>query len=93
VVAYDLAVREAVFLLAHELRSAGVATELDFMARTLKGQMKQAGKSRARYAVIVREEELASGTVTLKHMDTGAETPVPRNVVVATIVGEEEGRE
>jgi histidyl-tRNA synthetase len=92
-VAIDEAGREAAFLLAHELRAAGVAAELDYMERSVKGQMKQAGRSGARYALIIGQDELASETVTVKHLAAGEETRLPRNVVVATIVGEEEGRE
>ena len=53
--------REPVFALAHELRTAGVAAELDYQRRSVKGQMKQAGGSGARFAVILGDEELAAG--------------------------------
>lgn len=91
-VAIDADGREAGFLLAHELRSAGVAAELDYMARSVKGQMKQAGRSGAAFALILGKDELASDTVTLKRLSTGEESRVPRHAVVAIIVNEEEGR-
>ncbi|MCX8032847.1 MAG: histidine--tRNA ligase [Thermoleophilia bacterium] len=65
--------RSAVFALAHELRLRGVSADLDYMGRTGKGQMKQAGKSGARYAFILGENELASRTVTVRELATGDE--------------------
>jgi histidyl-tRNA synthetase len=77
--------RDHVFALAHEARSLGVAVELDYMGRSAKGQMKQAGKSGARYALIVGEQELLDGTVLVRDLTTGAERPVPRTEIVADV--------
>lgn len=65
--------RTEVFRLAHHLRNAGVAVDLDYMDRSPKGQMKQAGRSGARYAFIVGEEELARGYLTVRDLSTGHE--------------------
>jgi len=65
--------RRAVFALAHELRARGVAADLDYMARSPKGQMKQAGRSGARYAFIIGEEELIGGAVTVRDLSSGEE--------------------
>lgn len=69
--------RMPAFTLAHELRAAGVAVELDYLRRSPKGQMKQAGRSGARYAFIIGEDELAGGLVTVRELSTGQETRVP----------------
>jgi histidyl-tRNA synthetase len=50
-----------------------VAVDLDYMDRSMKGQMKQAGRSGARYAFIVGEQELADGTVTVRDLAEGTE--------------------
>ncbi len=75
--------RSEVFALAHEMRVRGVAVDLDYMGRSAKGQMKQAGRTGARYAVIIGEAEMAAGTVTLRDLATGEESKVPRSEAVA----------
>ena len=77
--------RDHVFALAHQARSLGVAVELDYMGRSAKGQMKQAGRSGARYALIVGERELLDGTVLVRDLTTGEESPLPRTEVVAGV--------
>ncbi|MCZ7661998.1 MAG: His/Gly/Thr/Pro-type tRNA ligase C-terminal domain-containing protein [Thermoleophilia bacterium] len=72
--------------MAHELRRQGAAAELDLLGRSVKGQMKQAGRSGARYAVIVGDDELATGTLTLKELATGREKRLPRIDAMARIV-------
>ena len=68
--------REALRI-ATRLRRAGVGTELDLMGRGMKGQMKDASRSGARWAVIVGENELASGTATVKDLDSGEQSDAP----------------
>ncbi len=77
--------RGEVFALAHEMRHRGMAVELDYMGRSAKGQMKQAGRTGARYAVIIGEAEMAAGTVTLRDLATGEESKVPRREAVALV--------
>ena len=52
--------------------------------RGLKGAMKHADKSGARWAVIVGDTELAEGSVQLKDLASGGQ----RSVTVERIVGE-----
>jgi histidyl-tRNA synthetase len=77
------AARREVFALAHEIRSRGGSADLDYMARSGKGQMKQAGKSGARYAFIVGEQELESGTVMVRDLQSSGERPIARAEAVA----------
>src|SRR5690606_21036436 len=46
---------------AHELRSAGLRTDRAFDRRSMKAQMKAAGRSGAKVAVIIGEQEAADG--------------------------------
>jgi histidyl-tRNA synthetase len=78
VVAIDGAAREQAFALVHEARARGLAVELDHMERSAKGQMKQAGKSGARYALIIGGEEMTGGTVTARDLAKGEEEKVAR---------------
>lgn len=75
--------RGEVFALAHEMRAKGIAVDLDYMGRSAKGQMKQAGRTGARYAVIIGEAEMATAKVTLRDLATGEESKVPRGEAVA----------
>ncbi|MDQ3962856.1 MAG: histidine--tRNA ligase [Actinomycetota bacterium] len=67
--------REA-FKIATRLRNAGIAADLDLGERAMKGQMKAADRSGARWAAILGERELASGKVTLKHLKTADQQEV-----------------
>src|SRR5262249_58969786 len=57
-------------LLARKLRTAGKRVYLDFDGRSLKSQMRLADKLGAKAALIIGEEELKSGTLTLRDMST-----------------------
>ena len=70
--------RTEAFKLAHELRMLGVPADLDFASRSLKGQMTQAGRSGARYAFILGEQEVADKTVTARDLAVGSESKVDR---------------
>lgn len=67
----DDACRDAAFALAQRLRAAGLAGSLAFEPRSVKSAMRQADKSRARYALLIGPDELAAGTVVVKNMETG----------------------
>jgi histidyl-tRNA synthetase len=57
--------------LAQKLRSESIRTEIAFGDRALKGAMKAADKSGARYVIVVGDSELAAGIVELKRMSDG----------------------
>ena len=57
--------------LAAALRSEGFAAESDLVGRSLKAQMKYADKLGAHYALIVGQNEVDTGRVTVKDMQKG----------------------
>jgi histidyl-tRNA synthetase len=57
-------------LRARQLRAAGQAAYLDFDGRSLKSQMRLAGKLGAARVVILGDDELRSGKLTIRDMDT-----------------------
>ena len=71
--------------LAHELRTAGVRTDRAFEGRSMKSQMKSAGRSGARVAVIVGESEAADGTAVVRDLGRGQQETVPRDQVVERV--------
>ncbi len=60
-----------------DLRSNGVASDMDYLGRSLKAQMRAAGKIGARQVVIVGDDEMDRGVATLKNMDDGTQDEVP----------------
>jgi histidyl-tRNA synthetase len=58
--------------LAGKLRNAGFIVDLAFGDRSLKGAMKAADKSGARFSLVLGEDEIASGRGELKEMSTGS---------------------
>ncbi len=58
---------EAIRLL-NALREAGIRAALGFGDRSIKAQLRNASRDEARYAVVIGEEELAAGMVTLQDM-------------------------
>jgi histidyl-tRNA synthetase len=69
----------------HELRSAGLRADRAFDGRSMKAQMKAAGRSGARVAIIVGADEVADGTATLRDLVTREQTMVKRDEVVAHV--------
>lgn len=62
--------------LAHEFRENGVAVSIDTLNRNLKGQMKYANKLAARYSVVIGDDEIKKGVVTLKNMVSGEQKEI-----------------
>ncbi len=60
--------KDAVVQITAQLRQAGIKAEMSYGGRSRKAQMKQANASGAAYAVIIGEEELANGTVSVKDL-------------------------
>ena len=68
--------KEMAMKIATELRAAGKSIEIAFGDRALKGAMKGANKSGARYVIVLGESEISSATVELKEMKTGTTSSV-----------------
>lgn len=64
--------------LLQELRLGGLKAELDYRRRSLKAQLRFADNERFARAVILGEDELASGVLGLKDLQTGEQVSVPR---------------
>jgi histidyl-tRNA synthetase len=68
---------EAAVKVVFDLRAGGVAAEMDYTGRSLKAQMKIADKLGARFVVIMGEEEIASGSATVRDMSSSEQQSVP----------------
>ena len=87
IVAMGDAAKEEAFRLLTELRDAGLSARMDYAGRSMKSQMKQADKANARYALILGEDELAKGVVTLRNMESSAQEQVAREEIVNKLLG------
>jgi histidyl-tRNA synthetase len=58
-VVVDGGVRERALRILRDLRTAGVAADMDYAGRSLKGQMTQAGRTGARTIVVLRASDAA----------------------------------
>lgn len=65
------------FSLLHQLRQAGIPTQMDFSGKKLGKAMQYANQMRAQYVTIIGDNELQNQEVELKEMSTGETTKVP----------------
>ncbi|MGO2426794.1 histidine--tRNA ligase [Corynebacterium flavescens] len=71
--------------LINELRKAGIASDMSFGDRGLKGAMKGADRAGARFALVIGDQELESGTVALKDLAAHEQHEVALDQVVAEV--------
>ncbi len=68
---------DAALLLAEELRAAGLFGQVAFAAKSLKSQLRHAGKLGARKCVMIGQDELTAQTALIKDMDSGEQETAP----------------
>ena len=77
------------FKIQEELRGLGVLTDMDLQGRSLKGQMKQAGKLDSQFTVVIGSNELEKGAAAVKNMADGTQKDIPFAEVAGYISKEE----
>lgn len=73
------------FKMAHLLRREGIATEIDYLNRSLKSQMRAADKSGVKFVAISGEADGDREKITLKNMETGQQEEINKNSFVREI--------
>ena len=66
------------FKLAHELREQGLKVEFDLTNKKFTKQLEKASKV-AKFAIILGEDEIKNGTVSVKNLSTSEQKTVKRN--------------
>lgn len=72
-------------VIINELRANGIACDMSFGDRGLKGAMKGANRSGARFALVLGEQELETGTIAVKDMAAQEQKDVALDDVVSTL--------
>ncbi|WP_153732644.1 histidine--tRNA ligase [Sporosarcina obsidiansis] len=70
------AARTKGFELLGQLREAGLRSEMDYMDRKMKAQMKSADRLQANYVIVIGEDEVNNNIVQLKNMTDGQQNQV-----------------
>jgi histidyl-tRNA synthetase len=83
VVCVDEAVSEECEKLASEVRNAGYTVVTDPEARSLRAQLRQADRVVARRALILGPDEVASGVVQVRNLDSSDSREVPRDSILS----------
>lgn len=81
-IAHGDAAREANIKLLNELRTAGIAADMDLGNRSVKSQFKLADREGATISLITGDDELAAKSVQMKNLTTGEQTSVKRDWVI-----------
>lgn len=66
-----------------QLRSHGIAAEMYPVAAKLKKQLSYADAKRIPYVVLIGEEEMANGHLSIKNMETGLQRTLEEEVIVS----------
>jgi len=59
------------------LRNSGISSEVDYQRRTVKAALRQADKKKIEWVIIVGDDEVKEGKVTLKNMRSGEQQLLP----------------
>ncbi len=65
--------------LCKRLREKGFSCTTDYVGRGLKAQMKYASKIGARFTLVLGDNEIESGSASIKNMETGEQTAINLN--------------
>lgn len=79
--------------IVNDLRERGVAADMSYGDRGLKGAMKGADRAGALYALVLGDKELAEGTVTLKDLGAHEQHEVDLTAVVELLAEKTETRQ
>jgi histidyl-tRNA synthetase len=77
--------------LAERLRGAGVPTEVAYGGRKLRAELDRANRLGVPRVLLLGDQELAAGVVTLRDMRTGEQRPVPLGEVPAALAPPTQG--
>lgn len=71
-----------VLAIANDLRLAGFRVDIDYMNRNLKNNFKQSERLNAKFVIIVGEEEIKQGVLTIKDNETKEEEKIEESYIM-----------
>lgn len=78
--------------LQRDFRNAEIRTEIEYQPKSLKSQMKKAGKLGVSYVVMLGEDELEKGIVILRNMKESSQCEMSMDQVVNALVNAVKGK-
>jgi histidyl-tRNA synthetase len=87
-IAYDSSLVTQAINLAKSLRDKGFIVEMSYTAKSLKSQLKEADRSKARVSIIMKEDLLGDGKVIIKDMTTGVQEEIELDKLEVSLVGQ-----
>lgn len=79
--------KQKVFETAQKLRDFGKSVEIDHQDRSLKSQFKLADKLRAKYAIIIGEDEIKNGQLCVRNMQNHEQQNIEEDKLFAFAEG------
>ena len=73
------------FELLAKLRAAGISADMDYTGRSLKAQMKYAGKLDIPYVVIIGDDEIKKNSVILRNMAAGGQKEISTDELIEVL--------
>ena len=77
---------DAALAVAEQLRQRGIRVDFAFGDKALKGAMKSADKSGAKYSIVLGVDEISSGVISLKEMKSGATSSVTLSALANELI-------
>jgi histidyl-tRNA synthetase len=73
------------YRIVNQLHLEGIRAELDYEGKSLKSQMRRADKLKARYVLILGEDELKRGKAALRNMETKSQEEISIDKLLETL--------
>ena len=67
---------------ANDLRSAGINTEVYFDNKKLKAKFKYADRLKIPYVIVIGEDEINSGNLSIKNIKIGTQEQLPIDKII-----------
>lgn len=68
--------------LMRELRHKGISVQMDIMGRNIKNQFKYANRIKASKTIVIGQDEIESGSLVIKDMETSQQRTIPMESIV-----------
>lgn len=85
VVAIGEEARRRAFTVVGRIRSMGIRADIDHLERSAKAQMREADRRGFRYCLLIGEDEISGGYLTLRDMEAGTQEGMEENVIWKTL--------